>query len=63
MNLGDRVTFHGAATHERALELLRQADLFSCLPTAETESFRQAVHEALACGLPVVMTRTRSRRC
>jgi glycosyltransferase involved in cell wall biosynthesis len=57
LQLADRVTFHGAANHERVLELLRQADLF-CLPTAETESVRQAVTEALACGLPVVTTRT-----
>lgn len=56
LKVADRVTFHGAGTHERVLELLRQADLF-CLPTVETESVRQAVHEALACGLPVVTTR------
>jgi glycosyltransferase involved in cell wall biosynthesis len=55
LNVGDRVTFHGAATHERVLELLRQAHLF-CLPTVENESLRQSVHEALACGLPVVTT-------
>ncbi len=57
LHLLDRVTFHGAATHEHVLELLRQADLF-CLPTIETESLRQSVHEALACGLPVVTTST-----
>lgn len=57
LQLLDRVTFHGAEAHERVFELLRQADLF-CLPTAETESVRQAVHEALACGLPVVTART-----
>lgn len=56
LHVADRVTFHGAATHERVLELLRQADLF-CLPAVETESVRQVVHEALACGLPVVTTR------
>lgn len=59
LHLLGRVTFHGAMTHERVLELLRQADLF-CLPTVETESLRQAVHEALACGLPVVTTPTSS---
>jgi glycosyltransferase involved in cell wall biosynthesis len=53
--LADRVTLHGSMSHERLLELLRQADLF-CLPADETEGFRQAVHEALACGLPVVAT-------
>jgi glycosyltransferase involved in cell wall biosynthesis len=40
------------------VELLGQAHLFCCLPTDETEAFRQALHEALACGLPVVTTRT-----
>jgi glycosyltransferase involved in cell wall biosynthesis len=59
LQISERVTFHGAASHERVLELLRQADLF-CLPTVETESVRQAVHEALACGLPVVTTKISS---
>jgi glycosyltransferase involved in cell wall biosynthesis len=54
----DRVTFHGSPSRERVVELLREADLLCCLPAAETESFRQALHEALACGLPVVTTRT-----
>jgi hypothetical protein len=58
MNLTDRVTFHGSVSRKRALELLARADVFCCLPTAETEGFRQAVVEALACGLPVVTTRT-----
>ncbi|HEU5171092.1 MAG TPA: glycosyltransferase [Gemmatimonadales bacterium] len=58
MNLADRVTFHGSVSRERALELLAGADVFCCLPAAETEGFRQAVVEALACGLPVVTTRT-----
>jgi len=51
-----RVTFHGAMTHEGVLALLRRNDLF-CLPVVENESSRQAVIEALACGLPVVSTR------
>lgn len=54
----DRVTFHGSPSRERVVELLREAHLLCCLPAAETESFRQALHEALACGLPVVTTRT-----
>jgi glycosyltransferase involved in cell wall biosynthesis len=54
----DRVKFHGSPGRERILELLREADLMCCLPAAETESFRQALHEALACGLPVVTART-----
>jgi glycosyltransferase involved in cell wall biosynthesis len=56
LRLVDRVTFHGSVSHERVLELLGQADLF-CLPADETEAFRQAVLEALACGIPVVTTR------
>jgi glycosyltransferase involved in cell wall biosynthesis len=54
----DRVTFHGSPSRERVVELLREAHLLCCLPDAETESFRQALHEALACGLPVVTKRT-----
>jgi glycosyltransferase involved in cell wall biosynthesis len=54
----DRVTFHGSPSRERVVELLREAHLLCCLPAAETESFRQALHEALTCGLPVVTTRT-----
>ena len=57
LQLGDRITFHGSTSHEPVLALLRRADLF-CLPARETEGFRQAVHEALACGLPVVATQT-----
>jgi glycosyltransferase involved in cell wall biosynthesis len=51
-----RVTFHGPLDQERLFELLRQVDLF-CLPAVETEAFRQTVHEALACGIPLVATR------
>ena len=49
------VTFYGQVSHEKVLELLRQADLF-CYPTA-SEGFPKVVLEALACGLPVVTTR------
>jgi glycosyltransferase involved in cell wall biosynthesis len=56
LGVTERVTFHGAVTHRRTLELLRAADLL-CLPAVETDSVRQAVLEALACGLPVVTTR------
>jgi glycosyltransferase involved in cell wall biosynthesis len=55
--LGDRVTFHGPLDRGRLFELLRQADLL-CLAGIETEASRQAVHEALACGLPLVAART-----
>jgi glycosyltransferase involved in cell wall biosynthesis len=54
----ERVKFHGSPSRERVMELLREADLMCCLPGAETESFRQALHEALACGLPVVTSQT-----
>jgi glycosyltransferase involved in cell wall biosynthesis len=53
-----RVTFHGSPSRERIVELLREAHLLCCLPSVETEHFRQALHEALACGLPAVTTRT-----
>jgi glycosyltransferase involved in cell wall biosynthesis len=56
LQIDGRVTFHGAMTHEGVLALLRQQDLF-CLPTVENDSVRQAVIEALACGLPVIVTR------
>jgi glycosyltransferase involved in cell wall biosynthesis len=65
LRMADRVTFHGAMTHERVLALLRQADVF-CLPAVENESTRQTVIEALACGLPVVtrpMPFLLDRRC
>jgi glycosyltransferase involved in cell wall biosynthesis len=55
LQLTDRVKLYGWMSRERLLELLRQADLF-CLPADETEGIRHAVHEALACGLPVVTT-------
>jgi hypothetical protein len=58
LGVRDRVAFHGSPSRERILELLREADLMCCLPAAETESFRQALHEALACGLPVVTAPT-----
>jgi glycosyltransferase involved in cell wall biosynthesis len=58
LGVRDRVAFHGSPSRERILELLRKADLMCCLPAAETESFRQALHEALACGLPVVTAPT-----
>lgn len=56
MALSDRVTFHGPLGQDRVFELLREADLF-CLSAVETEAFRQAVHEALASGVPLVAAR------
>lgn len=54
LNLNDSITFHGKLDHEGVLFVLRQADLF-CFPT-DSEGFPKAVHEALACGLPVITT-------
>ncbi len=53
----ERVTFHGPVDHAGVLELLRRADLL-CVLDAETEGFRQAVQEGLACGLPLVAARS-----
>jgi glycosyltransferase involved in cell wall biosynthesis len=56
LGLGDRINFHGKVDHTRLMNLLRRADLF-CYPTRASEGFPKVVHEALACGLPVVTTR------
>jgi Glycosyl transferases group 1 len=58
LRLLHRVAVHGSVSRERLVELLRQADLFCCLPADETEAFRHALHEALAAGLPVLTART-----
>jgi glycosyltransferase involved in cell wall biosynthesis len=40
--------------HDRVLAILGSAHIF-CFPT-DSEGFPKAVHEALACGLPVITT-------
>jgi glycosyltransferase involved in cell wall biosynthesis len=55
LNLADAVTFHGNVDHASVITALSQADIF-CFPTTCSEGFPKAVHEALACGLPVITT-------
>jgi glycosyltransferase involved in cell wall biosynthesis len=55
LNLAQRVKFHGKVDHAQLMNLLKRADLF-CYPTRASEGFPKVVHEALACGLPVVTT-------
>lgn len=54
LKLNGVVMFHGKVDHAQVLALLNQAHIF-CFPT-DSEGFPKAVHEALACGLPVVTT-------
>jgi glycosyltransferase involved in cell wall biosynthesis len=56
LGLAESVTFLGAVNHDVVLETLRRADIF-VLPS-EYESFGVATAEAMAAGLPVVVTRT-----
>lgn len=55
LNLGDRVRFLGWVGREEIAELLSAADVF-CL-ASYTEGWPNVVHEAMACGTPVVATR------
>ncbi len=55
LELANAINFHGRLDHYGVLGALSQADLF-CFPT-DSEGFPKAVHEALACGLPVITTR------
>jgi glycosyltransferase involved in cell wall biosynthesis len=54
LGVGDRVLFTGMLTHEMKLAAFVDAELF-VLPSY-AENFGAAITEALACGLPVVMS-------
>jgi teichuronic acid biosynthesis glycosyltransferase TuaC len=54
LGLADRIRFAGWADRETVAELLSAADVF-CL-ASHTEGWPNVVHEALACGTPVVAT-------
>jgi len=53
-DLGDQVTFLGEVTQEALAELMSASDVF-CLASS-TEGWPNVIHEALACGTPVVAT-------
>lgn len=55
LDVGDRIRFIGWADRQGLAELLSAADVF-CL-ASYTEGWPNVVHEALACGTPVVATR------
>lgn len=53
-NLTDRASWPGLVTGQQKWDLLRSADVF-CLPSHQ-ENFGVAVAEALACGVPVLIS-------
>ncbi|MFD6613371.1 glycosyltransferase [Micromonospora chalcea] len=55
LGVADAVTFTGAVPPERALELMREHDLL--VHPSRRETFGVAVIEAIAAGLPVLVTR------
>lgn len=56
LKVHDQIIFHGRVDHQQVLHLLGRAHLF-CYPTSSSDGFPKVVHEALACGLPVITTR------
>lgn len=61
LGIRDRVTFHGAAGHDRVFDLMARARCFVqhsvVAPNGDREGTPVAVLEAMAMGLPVVSTR------
>lgn len=56
LGLADRIHFAGVIPHDRLPEALSEADLF-VQPSIGEEAFGISVVEAMACGLPVLVSR------
>ena len=56
LGVSDAVRFRGKIRQAEVIEAVRRSDLF-VFPTAASEGFPKAVHEAMACGAPVIATK------
>lgn len=56
LGIGERVTFHGAVSHEAVPQMLNRLDIYVALSRLDSESFGVAILEASACELPVVVS-------
>jgi glycosyltransferase involved in cell wall biosynthesis len=56
LNIADRVVFHGRQTREQVRDHLRAAHVL--ISSSLVESFGISMIEAMACGLPVISTRS-----